>query len=341
MTSDNSSFFYQALRGVSEAYLSKLPYQYRFPEHKVHNLIAVIRQDRTCEVAINQWDGIAECRTKRSVEKGEPISEDDLLGVESLSKIDIEVPDDSGVLFVHTYSWRRALYFDYGPWVPGVESSPRPAVSKLMGAATTLLMFQDRTNCSDSQWNEFFNQGWFPFITLQNRTVSKMQSYSAEKWPIDELLDEVRSDLLPRLPAIKVKARNSDIASGHAELICRAIDHYLNGDDLSAVAIMYPRLEGILRSCAAGSKNNKNSQASLSRAPGLLSEAAGLNATILMPERFEQYLREVYFASFDPNTPGAVNRNTVSHGVAPEQLMDTKAATLSLLILEHILYLAV
>jgi len=59
-------------------------------------------------------------------------------------------------------------------------------------------------------------------------------------------------------------------------------------------------------------------------------------ASLLLPDRFKQYLTEIYFADFDPKNPQGVSRNTVSHGVVDAKLLDCKAATIAFLILLQI-----
>jgi hypothetical protein len=39
--------------------------------------------------------------------------------------------------------------------------------------------------------------------------------------------------------------------------------------------------------------------------------------SLLLPDNFVHYLREVYFANFDPKNPNVFSRHSIAHGVAP------------------------
>jgi hypothetical protein len=55
-----------------------------------------------------------------------------------------------------------------------------------------------------------------------------------------------------------------------------------------------------------------------------------------LPNNFQCYLEEVYFANFDPRNPDVLSRHSVAHGVAVAQDFSLKAATIGLLILDQL-----
>jgi hypothetical protein len=58
----------------------------------------------------------------------------------------------------------------------------------------------------------------------------------------------------------------------------------------------------------------------------------------LLPQKFVEYIEQIYFANFVPGVPTPVSRNTVSHGVASAADFSLKAATIGLLIIDQIFY---
>jgi hypothetical protein len=50
------------------------------------------------------------------------------------------------------------------------------------------------------------------------------------------------------------------------------------------------------------------------------------------------FLKDVYFAGFDPVSPSGLSRHTVAHGVAPSEDFNLKSGTMGFLILEQIRY---
>jgi len=54
---------------------------------------------------------------------------------------------------------------------------------------------------------------------------------------------------------------------------------------------------------------------------------------------FERYLREVYFAAFDPkDTSIDVSRNSVGHGVAASTSFSARAATIGFLVVHQLFH---
>jgi hypothetical protein len=119
-----------------------------------------------------------------------------------------------------------------------------------------------------------------------------------------------------------------------------ALRHYAAGDHLSAAGLLYPRLEGLLRDKAkVGPSTPKFSQKGLAEAATTDLREIRLPGSLLLPDRFREYLEKVFFAPFDPNKVADTSRNSVSHGVVPEALLNQKAATIALLVFEQLLFL--
>ncbi len=117
------------------------------------------------------------------------------------------------------------------------------------------------------------------------------------------------------------------------------MERYQEKDYISAASILYPRIEGIMRAHHIDHNPQVNaSQKAMVRSITGTSNVAGRELSLLLPTNFRRYLDEVYFASFDPNNPVGLNRNTVSHGVAPEDDFSLKGATIGLLILEQLTF---
>jgi hypothetical protein len=68
------------------------------------------------------------------------------------------------------------------------------------------------------------------------------------------------------------------------------------------------------------------------------SEVAGSGYSLFLPKNFRRFLKEVYFAGFDPRNPVGLSRNTVSHGVAPLEDFTLKGSLIGLLILDQLFF---
>ena len=117
-----------------------------------------------------------------------------------------------------------------------------------------------------------------------------------------------------------------------------AVDEFLEGDAMSCAGLLYPRIEGILRTFHRDSANSsKPTQPELAELA--VSWKVANDSSLLMPARFKQYLDDVYFANFDLQS-GIIpfSRNSVSHGVAKEHDYNMKAAVLGLLVVHQLFY---
>ena len=61
--------------------------------------------------------------------------------------------------------------------------------------------------------------------------------------------------------------------------------------------------------------------------------------SLVLPERFESYLNDVYFQHFKPDDDDIpVSRHSVSHGEAPSDKFDLKSSVISILIIHQLFY---
>jgi hypothetical protein len=120
------------------------------------------------------------------------------------------------------------------------------------------------------------------------------------------------------------------------EIIREAVQRFRANDFLSCNALLWTRIEGILRSHARLSGQN------IDLRPGALARHAtkGLpESALVMPRRFERYITSVYFRKYDPQaSPDSIGRHSVSHGDAPVAFFDKKHATIALLIVHQLAY---
>jgi hypothetical protein len=310
------------------------------PFSQIDHLVAVLRRDKSAVVYLNEVQFVSTVRPKRTVKAGEAVMCDDIADIGPMQMVGIDVPDDAGVVVFFSHGWRRGLFFDLSPL--GKDAEARTfKLDDLLGSLWGYVLFQNRTHLADDEWAALQQHGWFPFIGLTIERVRSLVRHTAAGWDPDELLPAIADDLKERCSGIMAGAEKLPAFANHCEVIRTSIGHFRSGDYLSTSGLLYPRIEGILR----------DRTKLLSQAPSFrqkdLGEAATADPTgnrlpgsLLLPDRFRDYLRDVYFANFDPNTTADVSRHSVSHGVAPEARMDLKAATLALLIVEQLVYLS-
>ena len=302
-------------------------------------MLAILRQDKTATIYINA-PMKALMQIKKSVDAGQAVYRDDIADISKLVFNDIEIPDGVGVMVLFSAGWRKGLFYDL------VSLSDKNLkrdydLNQLLGGYYAYLSFQERFKISDSEWESLFQNGWFPFITLNNDLISNIINHNREGWNVDDLLLGIEKDVLQRLPDGLKTWAHIKAFEPHMDFISKAVEHYQNKDSLSCISVLFPRIEGILREFQSiQGQPEKATQKDLAGTVLPVNEnPQNYQYTPLLPLRFHQYLTEVYFANFDPlKKDNTLSRNTVGHGVATKENFDIKGATLGFLILDQLSY---
>ena len=336
-SSEDGDFFIKRLEGLPAEIVSKLPIPIK--PSQIDHLLAVIRKDKTATVYINELKIIGKVLVKRAVNKGEAVSADDIGDIDSLMFEGIEIAEEASVLFLFSVGWRKGLFFDFWPTQMKDSRKRDYDLNKSLGQFYAYLMFQDFFKISESEWERLLMQGWFPFITLKKSTINDILNYNKNLWEVDELLPKIREELINSFDAKVTAWKQNYYFEGHIPFIEAAIDRYINEDYISSVSILFPRIEGLMRAfhkdVRADIKINQNSLVD-SVIPSYISKQKP--HSLLLPNKFRQFLIDVYFANFDPKGEIPLSRHSVSHGVASESEFSLKGATLGFLALGQVSY---
>ena len=339
LSSEDGDDFLRRLEGFPSVVLNQIDDEKRVAPSQIDHMLVVIRRDKTCTVYINELDLLAGIIAKRDIATGQAVVADDIAGIKTVKFKGIEVPADVGVLYLFSSGWRKGLYYDFSPIQPNGAEPREYDLGVQFGQIFTYLLFQDRLKISDLAWGSLLEQGWFPFISLSAALSKELVNYAHLGWDIDELLPKVSAELKPRLEGWQVRWPQRGFFSDHAVTLARAVDRFNADDYISAVSILYPRIEGVMRSYHIFARPSvlQNQQTLVD------SIISPINSTerhsmLLLPEKFRRYLVEVYFAAFDPKNPSGLSRHTVAHGVAPQDAFSEKAAVVGFLILDQLSY---
>lgn len=328
---DDDPLFLDRVEGFHTAVLQHLPSSVADQTPAARGILAVVGKDGSCDVHIDASMVLA-THVKSPVSPDDAVTRDQIFDIERLEFPGITIPSDAGIFCLLTHNWRRGLFYDLKPVVDG---QPKRAfdIAERLAACFSKLLFAELYRIGPGEWEKFFAQSWFPFSVLSQGTQKQMLAYIRGGWSIDELLETIAEELDPHLDDL---AGNSPIFQPHADIIATAVRHYRGGDFLSASSMLYPRIEGILRTYRNTASLGGTKQAALASTVGEV--VSGSSA--LLPDRFQDYLNEIYFKDFDPKAPQGVSRHTVSHGMTPTEDFDKKSAVLGLLIARQLrLYL--
>ena len=211
-------------------------------------------------------------------------------------------------------------------------------IGSALAQAYAHVLFQELFSITESEWEYLLAGKWFPFVGLSNHAIDSLISYARSGWGLDEKLDDIVTEVKSDAPRMLDSWRNNPFFSTHIEILEEAVKHYLDDKPLSCTALLFQRIEGIMRSYHASvTTTEQPTQGNLPTSA--VSANIENQKCLLLPHRFEKYLREVYFASFDSNDPHIeVSRHSVGHGVASPSEFNLKSATIGILIVHQLFY---
>jgi hypothetical protein len=340
-SSEDGQHFTDRLEGIPNDIVTRLPATANIHPSGINNLLAIIRRDKTCTVYVNEEVHlVAAVQTKRGfVSKGEMVFKDDIADIVRASIEGVRIPQDCGIVLIFSAGWRKGLFYDLEPLRAG--GAPRTfEIEAVFGQYLAELMFQELFRITQEQWELFFAQQWFPFRCLTSEHLRGMIELVKVNSPVDGLM----SQIIPHLKAHAKAYLNhwESIAAFHEHIVLlrTAVERFQADDYVSATAILFPRIEGILRGLHAATGNSgRATQENLSASAVSTARANRHSRCPLLQEKFERYLFDVYFADFSPNdTKIEISRNSVAHGVASAASFSPKAAAIGIMIVQQLYY---
>jgi hypothetical protein len=335
-STEDGQHFINREEGFPNDILSMLAPQRQFRPSQIDHMLAVIRVDGSTTVYVNELKLVSTVRVARAIEEGQWVSRDDIVDVAGLDP-HVVIPPECGYMFLFSHGWRKALLYDYSPLI--LDRAPRGTDCVfLFGQAYAHLTFQERFSLSQGDWDALFRAKWFPFVGLSNPTIQDTINHIRAGWGLETIIERVVTEVTERLPALLNGWEAHPVFQSHVEVLRRAVDRYIAKDYLSCAGLLYPRIEGIMRSHYHTSMPPKKPKS------GELVDAAVASRisndhSLLLPHRFSEYLRNVYFAGFAPTaTVASVSRNSVAHGIADVAELDEASATIAILVLHQLYY---
>ena len=338
-SSEDGDFFISRLEGLPSMLIGLLPPENQILCSMIDSLLAIIRRDQTVTIFVNEVPIRLGVRAKRHMRAGQTVLLDDIAAIEDCEFVGVEIPPDAGVVCLFSQGWRKGLYYDLEPLH---SETPRPRdydLSKMLAQHFAYLNFQHLFKITDDEWDRMIGQGWFPFISMRQATVNELIGHLREGFKLDELTERVAEEFQLSLPDKLSAWKSNPFFEPHFKVFEKAVGEHLQGDYITSTSILFPRLEGLMRTYHL-TVNNPIEANSHSLVTSVTdgSEAAKDTYSLFLPKNFRRFLKEVYFARFDSRNPAGLSRNTISHGVAPLDEFTLKWSLIGLLILDQLFY---
>lgn len=340
LSSEDGNDFIGRLEGLSACYHAFFGQDGILPS-QVDNFLAIVSPGREVTVYCNELNLIATIRKKvRSISKGDMIFKDDIADIERIELCDhssheVTIPPNCGFSLVLSHSWRKFLYYDYS--VFGKDAVERADdLPALFGRFYARLLFQELYSMTEDQWRRLTSWGWFPFIGLTDQDRKALISWAQQDRLPLPVFESICTNVAAALPGITRSWGTHHLLQPHTEFIDNACTAYLAGNFIGAIAVLFPRIEGVLRTLHL-IKHPTGSPKQSTMASGLAEQRHAESA--LLPHRFQQYLMDFYFQAFDEKSGDIpLSRHSVAHGIVRAEDCDREKATLGFLILDQIFY---
>ena len=307
---------------------------------QVDNFLAFIDSDGTVTSYCNELSIRMKVRIKQDMKAYDLVSRDDLADVEEMvpvtdDRVPVQFPEHSGIVFVFSQGWRKGLFYDFRP-CNGIAGFPLADLHKLFGRFLARIMFQELYTVTESQWAMLLGWGWFPFVGLTHEHRTSLIGLAATDRDPTPFVEPWCHKFAEGMSDRLASWRRSALFSDHMRFIEAAAERYAAGDPVSCLGIILPRIEGVLRLVLLDREPTANPTQKLM--PGKLVERTHAQS-LLLPARFEKYLREVYFRPFDVTTGDVkLSRHSHTHGVSRVEDYDFVGASLAFLTLDQIYY---
>jgi hypothetical protein len=337
-SSEDGDELIKRLEGLPQQIISLIPSSELILPSTIHTLLALIRKDKSATVYLNEAKLIGEVRVKGPIKKGDLIYADHILDMGKVTFENIPIPPDVGIIFVFSVGWRKGFFYDLAPLDKDAMGTRKYDVEALIGSFYSYLMFQERFKIDEKTWANFFTQKWFPFSYLDNNLLGEMISFARENWNLDDLLSKIDDNVLRLLDKYELVDKSIPYVLEHQDILERAIERFKANDYVSCASILYPRIEGLMRSFyrSEGYTENIASKA-LSKTVVEHHKNKRISYSLLLPEKFQHYLDDVYFAHFVPGSLPDVGRHSVAHGEARSDDFTKKSCVIAILTVYQLL----
>ncbi len=192
---------------------------------------------------------------------------------------------------------------------------------------------------TEAGWNFLFDHQWFPFISLPKKILRTMVSRATNGSSLDILLPQIYGHVRKMLPTMAEHWCQAELFRPHIALLKHAVSKFSEEDYVSATALIYPRIEGLLRTVHESLGIQERATQNILSERLIEGHREELHSySWLLPEMFRRYLEQVYFANFEPGKPARLSRNSISHGIADVADFNQKAACIGFLVLDQVYY---
>ena len=310
----------------------------------VSQFLVLIHSDLSADIYLNSLPAKVLMMTKRSLEKGQVVTTNDIADIKHLSFEAITIKDTDKVICCLKVGWKFGLFFD----LDRRESLNISAMEAELGALYRYLSFQYIYDMLESKphFETLLKDGWFPFIEILASEFKELsEAYKNLPEPKKKIEEVVARFEQERVGRIVNKWWSKELFSDKRVILESGIRAYLRNDQegfIACIKVLLTEIEGIIR-LHYFKETGKGRDVHV---PDLIQHVfekgkakTGSEDSLLFPRDFLCYLKEAIFPKFDLEQGGiALSRHTSSHGVAKAEDYSKDRAVQMILILDQLYF---
>ena len=339
-------FFYDGMGSIYQIYVAQIWGLYLEPfcrdEGIEFDLIrnATIQIDSKNEVDISINDTlITSTLVNKSVEKFDLIYSNDVIGISKIEFENLEIHPSKAIIHFFKLGERSGIFFDFTPLHPDFTEL-KEGLDFILAPCYTILLHPEIADYYPKIKKQLFEKGWFPFIRIYGENFTKLLEATFKNEDTQAIEEKIIFFFTPeKITYICDQWMNNSIFKEHEVIIRQGIERYNAGDYVSAIHILTPRAEGLLRYLYAKNQKKKPNTKDLRELLKTSIQGDKVNIYTFLPLDFDEYLRTVYFRDFDVSGQKLDHsRHSTAHGVTDPNEMNQKNAFKMIMIFDQIFY---
>ena len=309
----------------------------------INSTLILINNDNTAKIYSN-FPLSMQSRVKKDIKKGTLATKEDIFDICKLEFEDeiykVDIKSDDKIIFLFRIDWKFGLFFDFS------KKMDIDNLKKNLAYCYQKLYYYELYSFVENQayFNDFVEDGWFPFIRLIGSHFEKiMQYYKEDKkndFQIDDLINIYNRETIESFTKYWWKKK---IFNDKKEILEAGINSFLKDDKdgfITCLHTLYPQIEGIVGLDYFTNQGKKPSFAKLNdyikqKAKSKFNRISSTG----FPNEFYDYLKKTVFENFDLSTGKLdLSRHTTSHGYANADDFNKAKALQAILILDQIYF---
>lgn len=231
-------------------------------EFLISNCLILLSGKNSANVYIN-IPTIMNIIARQRINAGSPVTREDIADIREIVFIEPELKDASylGIIYIFSVGWRRGLYFDFTSMEKERFNSIHSSkIKTLLAAFYAYMIFPEIHKLYPAIKEALIGNGWFPFIRILGKNFDSLCQAIKHDFPLSDVsLDVVNSYSEQSLNDMFNAWMTKEPFKNHEAIIRKGIDEFLEGDYISSIHILYPRIEGLMRHIYLGEEKKANS----------------------------------------------------------------------------------